>query len=134
MENDILCQRKPFLVKGTCWPEWKLEWDLPNGVTADEVLARHSVPNLLERLEETLPLQVIEHRGMYNLGKRVQECTETSLLAALGEIGRRNLSELDAALSSDDVPIASHDFNLWRVSALPDQLVRHSRQMYLFFL
>ncbi|KEA04447.1 hypothetical protein QOV31_005242 (plasmid) [Agrobacterium fabrum] len=122
--SRVLCQRKPFAVAGTCWPQWKLEWDLPVGVTVDEVLARHSVPHLLEHLEEPLPLQVIEHRGMYNLGKGIQECTETSLLTALGEVGRRNLSELDAALTGDDVPIVSHDFNTWRVSTLPDKLVR----------
>lgn len=80
-----------------------------------EVLARHSVPKLLERLEENLPLQVIEHRGMFNLGNRIQECTASSLLAALGQ-GGRNLSELDVCLTSDNIPVVSHDLNTWRVS------------------
>nr|QEG97126.1 hypothetical protein AgrTiCFBP2178_00001 [Agrobacterium tumefaciens] len=88
------------------------------------MLARHSVPHLLERLEEQLPLQVIEHRGMYNLGKGVQECTETSLLTALGGMERRNLSELDTTLTSDNLPVVSHDFNTWRISTLPDRLIR----------
>lgn len=111
-------------MKGTGWPRWEIQWDLPAGVTSDEVLARHSVPHLLERLEEQLPLQVIEHRGMYNLGKGVQECTETSLLTALGGMERRNLSELDTTLTSDNLPVVSHDFNTWRISTLPDRLIR----------
>nr|WP_172691498.1 hypothetical protein [Agrobacterium tumefaciens] len=37
-------------MKGTGWPRWEIQWDLPAGVTSDEVLARHSVPHLLERL------------------------------------------------------------------------------------
>ncbi|NSZ77413.1 agrocinopine synthase [Agrobacterium tumefaciens] len=102
-------------MEGTVWPAWTLHWDLPENVTPPEVLARHSVPRLLERLEEDLPLQVIEHRGMFNLGKRIQECTASSLLAALGQ-GGRNLSELDVCLTSDNVAIVSHDLNTWRVS------------------
>ncbi|MGV1963862.1 MULTISPECIES: glycerophosphodiester phosphodiesterase family protein [Rhizobium] len=118
-----LCQRKPSSLKEKGWPEWKLQWDLPPGVTSEDVLERHSVANLLQRLHEPLPLQVIEHRGMYNLGKGVQECTETSILTALGE-GNRNLCELDVALTRDNMPIVSHEFNLWRVTTLPDKPIR----------
>ncbi|WP_318765252.1 glycerophosphodiester phosphodiesterase family protein [Agrobacterium fabrum] len=102
-------------MEGTVWPAWTLHWDLPENVTPLEVLARHSVPRLLERLEENLALQVIEHRGMFNLGKRIQECTASSLLTALCK-GGRNLSELDVCLTLDNVPIVSHDLNTWRVS------------------
>ncbi|NTF91493.1 agrocinopine synthase [Agrobacterium rhizogenes] len=68
---------------------------------------------------------------MFNLGKGVQECTKTSLLTAVGKFGQRNLVELDAALTSDDLPIASHDFNLWRVTSQIDKLVRemHSQDV-----
>ncbi|NEK20670.1 agrocinopine synthase [Rhizobium leguminosarum] len=64
---------------------------------------------------------------MYDLGKGVQECTRTSLLAALGPVGKRNLTELDVALTSDNVPAAFHEFNPWRVSLLQDTLVRDLR-------
>ncbi|WP_333722902.1 agrocinopine synthase [Agrobacterium tumefaciens] len=61
---------------------------------------------------------------MFNLGKRVQECTETSLLTALGGEGGRNLTELDVCLTLDNVPIVSHDLNTWRISTLTDRLFR----------
>nr|WML69206.1 agrocinopine synthase [Agrobacterium sp.] [Nicotiana noctiflora] len=68
---------------------------------------------------------------MYNWGEGVQECTKTSLLTALGNAGKRNLSELDIALTSDSVPTAFHEFNPWRVTLLPDTSVRalHSSQI-----
>ncbi|GAJ95539.1 hypothetical protein RRH01S_12_00960 [Rhizobium rhizogenes NBRC 13257] len=127
----VLCQRQAILNYGKVWPSWEIHWDLPPDVTSEQVLAQHSVPNLLNKLKEDLPLQVFEHRGMYNWGEDVQECTETSLLTALGEAGKRNLSELDAALTSDNVPAVFHEFNPWRVTTLPDRLVRdlHSSQI-----
>ncbi|ASP89596.1 agrocinopine synthase (plasmid) [Sinorhizobium meliloti] len=68
---------------------------------------------------------------MYDLGKGVQECTRTSVVAALGPAGKRNLTELDIALTCDNVPAAFHEFNPWRVSLLPDTLVRnlHSNEV-----
>jgi len=61
----------------------------------------------------------------------VQECTNTSLLTALGEVGKRNLLELDVVLTSDKVPVVFHEFNPWRVTILSDTLVRdlHSSQI-----
>nr|GMD61696.1 agrocinopine synthase [Ipomoea batatas]GMD64788.1 agrocinopine synthase [Ipomoea batatas] len=117
----MLCQRKPRKVEGSAWPAWTLEWDLPADIDVATVLARHSQPRLLERLGENLPLQVIEHRGMFNMGQGVQECTKSSLLAALGG-GGRNLTELDVCLTSDRVPIVSHDLNSWRISSMDDKL------------
>nr|GMD64783.1 agrocinopine synthase [Ipomoea batatas] len=117
----MLCHRKPRKVEGSAWPAWTLEWDLPADIDVATVLARHSHPRLLERLGENLPLQVIEHRGMFNLGQGVQECTKSSLFAALGG-GGRNLTELDVCLTSDRVPIVSHDLNSWRISSMDDKL------------
>lgn len=52
---------------------------------------------------------------------------------AVGKFGQRNLVELDLALTSDDVPIASHGFNLWRVTSQLDKLVRvmHSQDVLI---
>jgi hypothetical protein len=111
-------------VAGTVWPDYKIEWDLPEGVSQEQVLAQHSAKNLLERLRETLPLQVWEHRGMYSWGAGIQECTLGSMITALGPVGQRNLSEFDAALTKDLQPAPFHEFNTWRVTELPDRLIR----------
>ncbi|MCM2452797.1 agrocinopine synthase [Agrobacterium vitis] len=68
---------------------------------------------------------------MYNLGKGIQECTETSLLSAVDKLGKRNLVELDAALCADEVPIASHDLSLWRIADVPRKPIRefHSTEV-----
>nr|WP_172690993.1 glycerophosphodiester phosphodiesterase family protein [Agrobacterium larrymoorei]ASK49428.1 hypothetical protein [Agrobacterium larrymoorei] len=98
---------------------WELEWDLPAGTSVSEVLARYSTPNLLQKLDEKLDVQVVEHRGMFNLGKGIQECTKTAILSAIGE-GHRNLCEIDIALTADGVPIVAHEFNVFRVAALDE--------------
>ncbi|WCK69419.1 glycerophosphodiester phosphodiesterase family protein [Agrobacterium tumefaciens] len=98
---------------------WELEWDLPDGTSVSDVLARYSTPNLLQKIDEKLHVQVVEHRGMYNLGKGIQECTKKAILSAIGE-GRRNLCEIDIALTADGVPIVAHEFNVFRVAALDE--------------
>ncbi|WFS69683.1 glycerophosphodiester phosphodiesterase family protein (plasmid) [Agrobacterium leguminum] len=100
-------------------------------MSAAQVLATYSSPNLLQKIDEKLDVQVVEHRGMYNLGEGVQECTKSAILAAIGS-GGRNLCEIDVALTADGVPIVAHEFNLFRVAALgEDKPVRefHSHEV-----
>lgn len=80
--------------------------------------------SLLERLKENLPVQVFERRGMYNWGENVQECTLAFMVTAFGPVSNRNLSETDAALTKDNQPALFHEFNTWRVTDLPNRLVR----------
>lgn len=117
-------QRAPFKVKGTNWPSWVEKWNLPSNVTPEAAIAKHSVPNLLTRLHEDLPLQVAEHRGRFDLGKGVQECSMPGMLNAVSRDKKHysNFMEGDMSFSADKVPFVLHEFNLHRTCEVDKQI------------
>ncbi|QYA10289.1 glycerophosphodiester phosphodiesterase family protein [Agrobacterium larrymoorei] len=120
----------PFEVDGTSWKSYHISWNLPSGESIDDLLRRHSVPNFLQHLSDPdLAIQVVEHRGIYNFGAGIQECTHTSIHNAIGH--DRHLIELDAAMTCDGVFIACHDFTPWRVAQVENKFVRefHSTEL-----
>lgn len=99
---------------------------LPSDITPEEAIAKHSVPNLLEKLHLDLPLQVAEHRGRFNLGKGEQECSMPGMRNAVAKTSEyhSNFMEADMSFSFDKVPFVLHEFNLYRTCEI-DQQIQH---------
>jgi hypothetical protein len=95
-----------------------MRWDLPDGVSAQQVIKEHSRPNLLKSWEFGAPLQVIFHRGLYDYEHGWQENSLSALRRALLT---GNLVETDIVFTADGHPLIAHDFNSYRTTWLDER-------------
>lgn len=92
-----------------------VEWDLPNGVNAKDVIAKHSMMNLVENwCGDWDHLQAIIHRGLYSFGDLRHENSASADKAAF-EAGF-NAIEVDIVSTKDGSFVINHDFSLDRTT------------------